>query len=104
MQAIAGEFNLSETTFILPPKNPAHRAEVVDLTGGVVLPGLVERLSEVTAVVIRSADGTATIRRVDAGWGLGERSDYPVDPDKVRPEHQDLIDAIIEQGNSELRG
>jgi trans-2,3-dihydro-3-hydroxyanthranilate isomerase len=28
MQAIAGEFNLSETTFILPPKNPAHRAEV----------------------------------------------------------------------------
>jgi trans-2,3-dihydro-3-hydroxyanthranilate isomerase len=28
MQAIAGEFNLSETTFIRPPKNPAHRAAV----------------------------------------------------------------------------
>lgn len=28
MQAIAGEFNLSETTFIRPPRNPAHRAEV----------------------------------------------------------------------------
>jgi trans-2,3-dihydro-3-hydroxyanthranilate isomerase len=28
MQAIAGEFNLSETTFILPPKNPKHRANV----------------------------------------------------------------------------
>jgi trans-2,3-dihydro-3-hydroxyanthranilate isomerase len=28
MQAIAAEFNLSETTFVLPPKNPAHAAEV----------------------------------------------------------------------------
>jgi trans-2,3-dihydro-3-hydroxyanthranilate isomerase len=28
MQAIAGEFNLSETTFVLPPKDPAHTAEV----------------------------------------------------------------------------
>src|SRR6266404_9596697 len=28
MQAIAGEFNLAETTFVLPPKDPAHTAEV----------------------------------------------------------------------------
>ena len=28
MQAIANEFNLSETTFVLPPKDPAHTAEV----------------------------------------------------------------------------
>jgi trans-2,3-dihydro-3-hydroxyanthranilate isomerase len=28
MQAIAGEFNLAETTFILPPKDAAHTAEV----------------------------------------------------------------------------
>lgn len=28
MQAIAGEFNLSETTFIWPPKDPKHRANV----------------------------------------------------------------------------
>jgi trans-2,3-dihydro-3-hydroxyanthranilate isomerase len=28
MQAIAAEFNLSETTFVLPPKNAAHTAEV----------------------------------------------------------------------------
>jgi trans-2,3-dihydro-3-hydroxyanthranilate isomerase len=28
MQAIANEFNLSETTFVLPAKNPAHTAEV----------------------------------------------------------------------------
>src|SRR3954447_27035985 len=28
MQAIAAEFNLAETTFILPPKDTAHTAEV----------------------------------------------------------------------------
>ena len=28
MQRIAAEFNLSETTFVLPPKDPAHTAEV----------------------------------------------------------------------------
>lgn len=28
MQSIAAEFNLAETTFVLPPKQPAHTAEV----------------------------------------------------------------------------
>jgi trans-2,3-dihydro-3-hydroxyanthranilate isomerase len=28
MQAIAGEFNLAETTFVLPPKHPSHTAQV----------------------------------------------------------------------------
>jgi len=28
MQAIAAEFNLAETTFVLPPREPAHTAEV----------------------------------------------------------------------------
>jgi trans-2,3-dihydro-3-hydroxyanthranilate isomerase len=28
MQAIAGEFNLAETTFVLPPDDPAHTAKV----------------------------------------------------------------------------
>ena len=28
MQAIATEFNYSETTFVLPPRNPGHDAEV----------------------------------------------------------------------------
>lgn len=28
MQTIAAEFNYAETTFVLPPKNPAHTAEV----------------------------------------------------------------------------
>src|SRR3954454_20043126 len=28
MQSIAAEFNLAETTFVLPPKDPAHTAQV----------------------------------------------------------------------------
>src|SRR6202451_2005567 len=28
MQNIAAEFNLAETTFVLPPKDPAHAAQV----------------------------------------------------------------------------
>src|SRR5579859_6793104 len=28
MQALATEFNLSETTFVLPPENPQHHAKV----------------------------------------------------------------------------
>ncbi|OYU93487.1 MAG: phenazine biosynthesis protein PhzF, partial [Burkholderiales bacterium PBB5] len=28
MQALAGEFNLSETTFVLPPDDPSHTAKV----------------------------------------------------------------------------
>ncbi|MFZ4652049.1 MAG: PhzF family phenazine biosynthesis protein, partial [Rubrivivax sp.] len=28
MQALAGEFNLSETTFVLPPEDPRHTAKV----------------------------------------------------------------------------
>ena len=28
MQAIASEFNYSETTFVLPPRDPAHDAQV----------------------------------------------------------------------------
>jgi trans-2,3-dihydro-3-hydroxyanthranilate isomerase len=38
MQSIAGEFNLSETTFVLPPKEPAHTAEVRIFTPKAELP------------------------------------------------------------------
>ena len=38
MQAIAAEFNLSETTFVLPPKDPAHTAEVRIFTPKAELP------------------------------------------------------------------
>jgi trans-2,3-dihydro-3-hydroxyanthranilate isomerase len=38
MQAIAGEFNLSETTFVLPPKETPHTAEVRIFTPKAELP------------------------------------------------------------------
>jgi trans-2,3-dihydro-3-hydroxyanthranilate isomerase len=38
MQSIAGEFNLSETTFVLPPKEAAHTAEVRIFTPKAELP------------------------------------------------------------------
>lgn len=38
MQTIAREFNLSETVFILPPENPAHRASLRIFTPGGELP------------------------------------------------------------------
>src|SRR5215217_7731157 len=38
MQSIAAEFNLAETTFVLPPKDPAHAAEVRIFTPRAELP------------------------------------------------------------------
>jgi trans-2,3-dihydro-3-hydroxyanthranilate isomerase len=38
MQAIAGEFNLAETTFVQPPQNPAHTAQVRIFTPRAELP------------------------------------------------------------------
>src|SRR5258708_33397944 len=38
MQAIAAEFNLAETTFVLPPRDPGHTAEVRIFTPKAELP------------------------------------------------------------------
>ncbi len=38
MQAIAREFNYSETTFVLPPRDPAHTAQIRIFTPGSELP------------------------------------------------------------------
>jgi trans-2,3-dihydro-3-hydroxyanthranilate isomerase len=38
MQSIAAEFNLAETTFVLPPSNPSHTAEVRIFTPRAELP------------------------------------------------------------------
>jgi len=38
MQAIAGEFNLAETTFVLPPQDPGHTAQVRIFTPRAELP------------------------------------------------------------------
>ncbi|MBX9596400.1 MAG: PhzF family phenazine biosynthesis protein [Roseomonas sp.] len=38
MQAVASEFNLSETTFVLPPRDPAHTARIRIFTPRVEVP------------------------------------------------------------------
>ncbi len=38
MQAVAREFNYSETSFVLPPRDPAHTAHVRIFTPGIELP------------------------------------------------------------------
>src|SRR6202049_2076841 len=38
MQSIAAEFNLAETTFVLPPRDPRHAAEVRIFTPRAELP------------------------------------------------------------------
>jgi hypothetical protein len=51
---------------------------------GPVLPGLADRLADVSAVVIQDAGKTLTIQRTEGGWGLAEYQNYPVPADKVR--------------------
>src|SRR5437763_12830585 len=58
MQSIAGEFNLSETTFVLPPKDPAHTAEVRIFTPKAELP-FAGHPNVGTAFVLATRDGAA---------------------------------------------
>ena len=46
--------------------------------------GLRERVNDVAAVRVTTADETYTLERGEAGWGLREKGGYPVDVDKVK--------------------
>ena len=67
--------------------------------GGPVLPGLTERLADVSAVVVRDAGQTLTIRRTAEGWGLAEYGDYPVQVDKVR----EIVRALVQSEKAEAK-
>jgi len=78
MQAIAAEFNLAETTFVLPPKDPANTAEVRIFTPRYEMPfaghpnvGTAFALSRAGASYGRAVDGERQLR----GKG-GDRSDF----------------------------
>ena len=103
MQAIAAEFNLSETTFVLPPDNPRHHARVRIFTPRAELPfaghpnvgtGFVlgrstanppehftfeEGAGLVRVHLLRSAEGTITGARVAAPHSLSIGDDVPVE-------------------------
>src|SRR5512134_42619 len=68
-------------------------------TGGPVLPGLVDRLADVTAILIRDSGNSLTVRKIEGGWALTERSDYPVPPDRVRA----LVRSVVQLERSEAK-
>jgi trans-2,3-dihydro-3-hydroxyanthranilate isomerase len=101
MQAVAKEFNLSETTFVLPPDDPAHRARVRIFTPATELPfaghpnvgtGYVlasrdagapnayvfEELAGLVPIgVLRGADGAARGARIEAPRPLALGAEVP---------------------------
>jgi hypothetical protein len=69
-------------------------------TGGPVFPGLVGRLGEVNSVVVRDAQHTLTVRRLEGGgWGIAERGDFPVEPEKVRQ----LVSGLVQLEKAEAK-
>nr|USU33417.1 PhzF family phenazine biosynthesis protein [Methylobacterium sp. OTU13CASTA1] len=99
MQAIAGEFNLSETVFVLPPDNPRHRARLRIFTpkaelpfaghptlGAAVLLALRDERATLTdALAFGLEEGIGTLScLVESGTGRGQgRFRMPVLPDFV---------------------
>jgi trans-2,3-dihydro-3-hydroxyanthranilate isomerase len=102
MQAIAGEFNLSETTFVLPPENPQHHAKMRIFTPRAELPfaghpnvgtGYVlaqrdanppehyvfEELAGLVRVHILHSDGVVTGTRISAPHSLSIDIAIPAD-------------------------
>jgi trans-2,3-dihydro-3-hydroxyanthranilate isomerase len=69
MQAIAREFNLSETVFVLPPQNPAHRARLRIFNPVAELP-FAGHPTVGTAVLLNRIDGGAT-REIVLEEGVG---------------------------------
>jgi len=59
MMAITREFNLSETVFVYPPENPAHRAKLRIFTPGRELP-FAGHPTVGTALLLASIDGRST--------------------------------------------
>lgn len=52
-------------------------------SGSAALPALVAKINDVGQVIIESKDGTVTVDRKDDGWGLAEKSGYPVKGESV---------------------
>lgn len=73
MQAIAKEFNLSETVFVRPPADPRHRAALRIFTPGRELP-FAGHPTVGTAVLLAMLDAQAATGSVDAKlFGLEEK-------------------------------
>src|SRR2546421_9260906 len=70
MQTIAREFNLSETVFVQPPENKAHRAKLRIFTPANELP-FAGHPTVGTAVLLGRLDGGAAPREIVLEEGIG---------------------------------
>jgi trans-2,3-dihydro-3-hydroxyanthranilate isomerase len=84
MQAIAREFNLAETVFVLPPQDPAHRARLLIFTPATELP-FAGHPTVGTAVLLNRIDGGGA-RELVVEEGIGPIScvTASIDPDRGR--------------------
>lgn len=85
MQAIAGEFNLSETVFVLPPQDPAHRASLRIFNPVAELP-FAGHPTVGTAVLLNRIDGGG-MREIILEKGVGPIpcSTASLDDERGRP-------------------
>jgi trans-2,3-dihydro-3-hydroxyanthranilate isomerase len=70
MQAIAREFNLAETVFVLPPATAAHRARLRIFTPATELP-FAGHPTVGTAVLLNRIDGGSGARTITVEEGIG---------------------------------
>jgi trans-2,3-dihydro-3-hydroxyanthranilate isomerase len=70
MQAVAREFNLSETVFVLPPADPAHRAKLRIFTPAAELP-FAGHPTVGSAVLLNRIDGARGARTIVVEEGIG---------------------------------
>ena len=70
MQGVAREFNLSETVFVLPPADPAHRAKLRIFTPAAELP-FAGHPTVGSAVLLNRIDGGAGRRDIVLEEGIG---------------------------------
>ena len=80
LAAVTAIFVFAAVVAVLGQREPAGVAADRERA----FPALAERINDVTRISIKSGKASFTVERGDAGWGLTERSGYPVHFDKVK--------------------
>ncbi len=122
MQALAAEFNFSETSFVLPPAEPAHHARVRIFTPGAEIPfaghptvgtalalAWLGRVPREGAIVLEEGAGPVTVELSAAAAGTELRAEFkaPLPPQRgptAEPERVaaalglDPVDLVVANG------
>ncbi len=59
-------------------------SEPLDRVGQPVFPGLIDRVNEVTTIIVESSGGTVTVQRGPQDWTVKESDGYPADARKIQ--------------------